>query len=108
MPDHIHMLVSVPPNVRVSDFMGYLKGKKEYHHNIRAVWTYEIKVGNQHFWSRGYYVSAVGLNKQVVQKYIQDQEKEDSISNQISMVGYYDPFKKWLEANTQKKDKKKK
>ena len=63
----------------------------------------KYKVGNRHFWSRGYYVSTVGGNKQAVQKYIQHQETEDLISNQISMVEYYDPFKKWLESNQNKK-----
>ena len=107
MPDHIHMLVSIPPNETVSSFMGYLKGKstmiifERYAHM-------KYKMGNRHFWSRGYYVSTVGGNKQAVQKYIQNQEKEDLISNQISMVEYYDPFKKWLESNPKKKDKKKK
>ena len=107
MPDHIHMLVSIPPNEKGSEFMGYLKGKstiiifERYAHM-------KYKVGNRHFWSRGYYVSTVGGNKQAVQKYIQNQETEDLISNQISMVEYYDPFKKWLESNSKKKDKKKK
>ena len=107
MPDHIHILVSIPPNEKVSEFMGYLKGKstiiifERYAHM-------KYKVGNRHFWSRGYYVSTVGGNKQAVQKYIQNQESEDLISNQISMVEYYDPFKKWLESNSKKKDKKKK
>ena len=105
-PDHVHMLVSIPPKMSVSGFMGYLKGKstiiifERYAHM-------KYKVGNRHFWSRGYYVSTVGGNKQAVQKYIQNQEKEDLISNQISMVEYYDPFKKWLESNSKKKDKKK-
>ena len=82
--------------------MGYLKGKstmiifERYAHM-------KYKVGNRHFWSRGYYVSTVGGNKQAVQKYIQHQEREDLISNQISMVEYYDPFKKWLESNRNKK-----
>ena len=107
MLDHIHILVSIPPNEKVSEFMGYLKGKstiiifERYAHM-------KYKVGNRHFWSRGYYVSTVGGNKQAVQKYIQNQESEDLISNQISMVEYYDPFKKWLESNSKKKDKKKK
>ena len=107
MPDHIHILVSIPPNEKVSEFMGYLKGKstiiifERYAHM-------KYKVGNRHFWSRGYYVSTVGGNKQAVQKYIQNQESEDLISNQISMVEYYDPFRKWLESNSKKKDKMKK
>ncbi len=63
--------------------------------------------GNRHFWSRGYYVSTVGGNKQAVQKYIQNQEKEDLITTQISMVEYSDPFKKWLESNHKEQVKKK-
>ena len=107
MPDHIHMLLSIPPNQKVSDVMGYLKGKSTIIIFERYAYM-KYKIGNRHFWSRGYYVSTVGGNKQAVQKYIQNQEKEDLISNQISMVEYYDPFKKWLESNTEKKDKKKK
>ena len=103
MPDHIHMLVSIPPNEKVSSFMGYLKGKstmiifERYAH-------LKYKYGNRHFWSRGYYVSTVGGNKQAIEKYIQNQEKEDVISAQISMVEYYDPFEKWLKSHTTKKD----
>ena len=101
MPDHIHMLVSIPPNEKVSSFMGYLKGKstmiifERYAHM-------KYKFGNRHFWSRGYYVSTEGGNKQAVQKYIQNQEKEDMISAQISMVEYYDPFEKWLKSHKEK------
>lgn len=105
MPDHIHILVSIPPNERVSSFMGYLKGKstmiifERYAH-------LKYKYGNRHFWSRGYYVSTVGGNKQAVQKYIQNQETEDMITGQISMVEYYDPFKQWLENNKKKSNRK--
>lgn len=105
MPDHIHILVSIPPNERVSSFMGYLKGKstmiifERYAH-------LKYKYGNRHFWSRGYYVSTVGGNKQAVQKYIQNQETEDMITDQISMVEYYDPFKQWLENNRKKSNRK--
>ena len=107
MPDHIHMLVSIPPNERVSEFMGYLKGKSTMIIFERYAHT-KYKYGNRHFWSRGYYVSTVGGNKQAVQKYIQDQAKEDLISDQISMVEYYDPFEKWLKSNSIKKDRRKK
>ena len=105
MPDHIHILVSIPPNERVSSFMGYLKGKstmiifERYAH-------LKYKYGNRHFWSRGYYVSTVGGNKQAVKKYIQNQETEDMITDQISMVEYYDPFKQWLENNKKKSNRK--
>lgn len=58
----------------------------------------KYKYGDRHFWSRGYYVSTVGSSKQAVQRYIQNQEKEDMITIQISMVEYYDPFKEWMES----------
>ena len=76
MPDHIHMLVSIPPKTSISGFMGYLKGKSalmifDRHANLK------YKFGNRHFWSEGYYVSTVGLNEATIKKYIQDQEKYD-------------------------------
>ena len=75
-PDHVHMLVSIPPKMSVSSFMGYLKGKSalmifDRHANLK------YKFGNRHFWSEGYYVSTVGLNEATIKKYIQDQEKYD-------------------------------
>jgi len=102
MPDHIHMLVSIPPNQCVSTFVGYLKGKStmmifERYANLK------YRSGNRHFWCRGYYISTVGGNKQAVQKYIQNQEKEDMISDQISMAEYYDPFDRWLKSLASKK-----
>ena len=76
MPDHVHMLVSIPPKISVSQFMGYLKGKSalmifDKHANLK------YKFGNRRFWSEGYYVSTVGLNKATIKKYIQEQEKHD-------------------------------
>ncbi|MDD2268784.1 MAG: IS200/IS605 family transposase [Eubacteriales bacterium] len=93
MRDHIHMLVSIPPNIKVSDIMGYLKGKStmiifERFSNLK------YKYGNRHFWCRGYYVSTVGGNKAAIAKYIQEQEKEDIIYDQLSLKEYTDPFKK--------------
>ena len=69
MPDHIHMLVSIPPKISVSSFMGYLKGKSalmifDKHANLK------YKFGNRHFWAEGYYVSTVGLNEATIKKYI--------------------------------------
>ena len=107
MPNHIHMLVRKRANEKVSPFMGYLTRKstmiifERYAH-------LKYKLGNRHFWSRGYYVSTVGANKQAVQKYIENQEKEDLISAQIGMVEYYDPFEKWLKSNPEKRGPKKK
>ena len=107
MPDHIHMLVSIPPNERVSEFVGYLKGKSSMMIFERYAHL-KYKSGHRHFWCRGYYVSTVGGNKQAVQKYIRNQEQEDLITDQISMVEYYDPFRQWLESNLKKKSKPKK
>ena len=89
---HIHMLVEIPPNQRVSDFMGYLKGKStmiifERYSNLK------YKYGNRHFWCRGYYVSTVGGNKNGIAKYIREQEKEDIIYEQLSFKEWEDPFK---------------
>ena len=69
--DHVHMLVSIPPKLSVSSFMGYLKGKSalmlfDRHANLK------YKFGNRHFWSEGYYVSTVGLNETTIRKYIQE------------------------------------
>ena len=91
-PDHIHMLVSIPPKESVSRFMGYLKGKStlmifERHANLK------YKYGNRHFWCKGYYVSTVGRNKNAIARYIQEQLKEDMMSDQMTMKEYVDPFK---------------
>ena len=72
MADHVHMLVSIPPRISVSSFMGYLKGKSalmmfDKHANLK------YKFGNRHFWAEGYYVSTVGLNEATIKKYIQEQ-----------------------------------
>jgi len=90
--DHIHMLVKIPPKMSVSYFMGYLKGKStlmifERYANLK------YKYGRRNFWCKGYYVSTVGRNKETIKKYIRDQEKEDMMSDQISLKEYVDPFK---------------
>ena len=92
MPDHIHLLVSIPPKYSVSQFMGCLKGKSammifERHANLK------YKFGNRNFWATGYYVSTVGLNAQTIQKYIQEQEKQDQIEDKLGRREYEDPFK---------------
>jgi len=91
MPDHIHMLVRIPPKLSVSSFMGYLKGKTslmifDEHANLK------YNYGARHFWSEGYYVSTVGLNKKTVQNYIKNQELEDQIEDRRSLKEYKDPF----------------
>ena len=92
MPDHIHMLVRIPPKIAISNFMGYLKGKSslmifERHANLK------YKYGNRNFWAKGFYVSTVGLDTKKVQEYIRDQEKEDMIQDNLSSKEYKDPFK---------------
>ena len=91
MPDHVHMLVSIPPKISVASFMGYLKGKSslmmfDRHANLK------YKFGNRHFWSEGYYVSTVGLNDATVKKYIRDQERADILQDKMSVKEYEDPF----------------
>ena len=75
MPDHVHMLLSVPPKYSVSNVMGFIKGKSAIH--IARVYAGRRRnfVG-QHFWARGYWVSTVGKNEAAVRQYIQNQEKE--------------------------------
>jgi putative transposase len=90
-PDHIHMLVSIPPSLSVSQFMGYLKGKSslmifDRHANLK------YKYGNRHFWCRGYYVDTVGRNKERIAEYIRKQPQEDIMADQISFKEYIDPF----------------
>lgn len=90
-PDHIHMLVSIPPSLSVSQFMGHLKGKSslmifDRHANLK------YKYGNRHFWSRGYYVDTVGKNKKAIEEYIRNQLQEDIAADQVSLKEYIDPF----------------
>ena len=89
--DHVHMLVSMPPHLSVSQFMGFLKGKStlmifDRHANLR------YKYGSRHFWCRGYYVDTVGKNKKVIEEYIRNQLSEDEMMDQITMKEYIDPF----------------
>ena len=90
-PDHIHLLVKIPPNISVAQFMGYLKGKSslmifDRHANLK------YKYGNRHFWCRGYYVDTVGRNEAKIAEYVRNQLQEDIMSDQISIKEYVDPF----------------
>ena len=90
-PDHIHMLVSIPPHISISQFMGYLKGKStlmifDRHANLK------YKYGSRSFWRRGYYVDTVGRNKKVIGEYIRNQLEEDYEAGQISIKEFTDPF----------------
>ena len=91
MPDHVHLLLSIPPKYSVSEFMGYWKGKStvmlfEKHANLK------YKFGNRNFWAVGYYVSTVGPSEATIRKYIQDQEKEDIMSDKLIKKEYKNPF----------------
>ena len=90
-PDHVHMLLSIPPKYSVSQIMGYLKGKSslmifDRHANLK------YRYGNRHFWARGYFVDTVGRNRKQVQEYIRNQLAEDHLADQISIKEYIDPF----------------
>ena len=90
-PDHIHMLVRIPPKYSVSEVMGYLKGKSslmifEKHANLK------YKYGNRHFWCRGYYVDTVGKYETAIRQYIRNQLQEDISNDQMSMKELFDPF----------------
>lgn len=90
-PDHVHMLLAIPPKYSVAQVMGYLKGKSslmifDRHANMK------YKYGNRHFWCRGYYVDTVGRNKKAIEEYIRNQLTEDIANDQISLKEYTDPF----------------
>lgn len=89
--DHIHMLVSIPQYISVSQFVGFLKSKSalmifDRHANLK------YKYGNRSFWCRGYYVDTVGKNEKAIREYIQNQLEEDFASDQLSLKEYIDPF----------------
>lgn len=90
-PDHVHMLVEIPPHLAVSDFMGYLKSKSalqifDKHANLK------YKYGNRHFWARGYYVDTVGKYEGAISEYIKNQLQEDIANDQLSLKEFVDPF----------------
>ena len=90
-PDHIHMLVSIPPKLSVSQFMGYLKGKSSLMiFDRHAILKY--KYGNRQFWCTGYYVDTVGRNKKVIEAYIRSQLQDDIIAEQLCLKELVDPF----------------
>ena len=83
-PVHIHILVSIPPYLSISQFMGFLKSKSalmifDTHANLK------YKYGRRNFWARGYYVDTVGRNQKVIEEYIRNQLEEDYMSDQISL-----------------------
>lgn len=92
-PDHIHMLVSIPPKISVASFMGFLKGKSSL--LIYQKWAnMKFKYRNREFWCRGYYVDTVGKNTAAIKEYIANQLKEDKETEQMTITELVDPFKK--------------
>ena len=90
-PDHIHMLVEIPPKMSVSGFVGYLKGKSSL--IIYQRWgNLKFKYRNREFWCRGYYVDTVGKNKNKIAEYIRNQLKEDEAVVQLTIDFDQDPF----------------
>ena len=89
-PDHIHMLVSIPPKYSVSEFMGYLKGKSSLMIFDKFA-NMKYRYGNRQFWCRGYYVDTVGRNKEKIAAYIRNQLNEDIMADQLSFKEYIDP-----------------
>jgi len=92
MPDHVHLLVSIPPKISVSSFLGYLKGKSammifDRHANLK------YKFGNRHFWATGYFVSTVGLNEATIAKYVREQQTNDQMNDKVSVKEVEDPFR---------------
>ena len=90
-PDHIHMLLEIPPKYAVADIMGYLKSRStlmifDRHANLK------YKYGSRHFWAKGYFCDTVGKNEKVIRKYIQTQLQEDKLYDQMSMKEFIDPF----------------
>lgn len=90
-PDHIHMLVEIPPKMSVAGYVGFLKGKSsliihQRHGNLK------YKYGNRSFWCRGYYVDTAGKNTKRIAEYIKNQLKEDKMYDQISFKEYENPF----------------
>lgn len=85
MPDHVHMLLSIPPKYAVSQVVGYIKGKSAIH----IARTYAERKRNfvgQHFWARGYFVTTVGRDEATIRDYIRSQEKEDRRIDQLKLM----------------------
>ena len=89
-PEHIHILVAIPPKMSVSSFMGFLKGKSSL--MIYEKWgNMKFKYRNRQFWCRGYYVDTVGKNEKKIAEYISNQLKQDEMSEQL-VLDFQDPF----------------
>ena len=83
MPDHVHMLISIPPKSSVSSVVGYVKGKSALY--VAREYGNARSLSGQKFWARGYFVSTVGRDDKIIREYIQNQEKEDEKSDQMNL-----------------------
>jgi REP-associated tyrosine transposase len=84
MPDHVHMMISIPPKYAVSQVVGYIKGKSAIH-LARVYGERKRSFVGQHSWARGYYVSTVGRDEQAIREYIKNQEQEDMRLEQMNL-----------------------
>jgi putative transposase len=85
MPDHVHMMISIPPKYAVSQVIGYIKGKSAIH-MARIYGERQRNFTGQHFWARGYFVSTVGRDEKAIREYIRNQEKEDARMDQLNLL----------------------
>ena len=84
MVDHVHMMLSIPPKYAVSQVVGYIKGKSAIH-LAREYGERKRNFTGQHFWARGYFVSTVGRDEELIRNYIREQEKEDERLDQMGL-----------------------
>jgi len=85
MPDHVHMMILIPPKYAVSQIIGYIKGKSAIH-MARTYGERQRNFTGQHFWARGYFVSTVGRDEKTIREYIRNQEKEDARMDQLNLL----------------------
>ena len=91
-PDHVHLLLAIPPKLSISGFMGYLKGKSSLM-IFQRFGNMKFAYRNREFWCRGYYVDTVGKNTKAIKEYIENQLKADKESDQLALFDPKDPFK---------------
>jgi len=84
MPDHVHMMISIPPKYAVSQVIGFIKGKSAIH-LARVYGETRRNFVGQSFWARGYFVSTVGRDEEVIRNYIRNQEEEDNRLEQMNL-----------------------
>ncbi|MCU0664130.1 MAG: IS200/IS605 family transposase, partial [Myxococcota bacterium] len=85
MADHVHMLIAIPPKLSVAQVVGYIKGKSAIH-IARTFFDRKKNYVGQHFWARGYFVSTVGRDEEVIREYIRRQEEEDRRIEQLKLL----------------------